>query len=201
MRTIVITGGTGDLGSVVVPRLAREYRCHVVTRGASDAAKVKTSDNVTTVEGLDGVRKLGPVYALVHLVGGFTMSSERDDFLRMFDTNVMPFVDTLDATTLEDGGRVVAVSAAISLTRPASLKAYVMTKSALNALVEMTAQELKPRGITVNAVLPGTMNTPGNLGSAKPEQLVPTVRVAETIAVLLSDQAAAITGQLVAITV
>lgn len=178
MRNVVITGGTGDLGSVVVPRLEREYRCILLRRGERWVIDE-------------------PVYALVHLAGGFAAGSSADDFAKMFETNVFTAVKAVDATAphLQDGGRIVAISSVATVGKPAGLAAYVAAKSALNAFIETLAKDLAERQITANAILPAAMDTPANAGQ---EKLVPRAQVAETIAFLLSDAASRITGQLIA---
>lgn len=199
MRTLVITGGTGDLGSVVVPRLARDYRCLVVYRTPASFAKLSPHENVRGVASFEEVTE--PVFALVHLAGAFAMGGSPDDFAKMLDVNVMPAVRAVDAVAphLEDGGRIVAISSVATLTHPKGVAAYTAAKSAVNALIQTAAKELAPRRITANALLPASMDTPANVAGTPREQLVPTAHVAETIAFLLSDEAAHITGQLIAL--
>jgi NAD(P)-dependent dehydrogenase (short-subunit alcohol dehydrogenase family) len=200
MRTIIITGGTGDLGHGVLPRLVRDYRCAVVYR-SEDSWRRLTSVIDAPLIGLDSLDRVGevaPIHGLVHLAGGFTESNAPDDFVGMFETNVMPLVRALLAVLphIADGGRVVAISAAASLTNPAGLGAYTTSKAALNSLIETTAKDLEPRRITANAVLPTILDTPPNRKSMSPGKLVPLDHIAETIAFLLSEAAANVTGQL-----
>ena len=181
MKTLVITGGTGALGSVVVPRLEREYRC-VLLRRDDDPKKV--------------IAAAAPVYGLVHLAGGFAAGSvvESDDgqWSSMIAANLLSFVAAARAAIphLERGGRIVAISARASIAKPAGLSAYVASKSALNATIEVLAKELKESGIAVNALLPDTLQSRGLQG-------VPMENVAEAIAFLLSDEARNISGALI----
>jgi NAD(P)-dependent dehydrogenase (short-subunit alcohol dehydrogenase family) len=80
------------------------------------------------------------------------------------------------------------------------MAAYVASKSALNAYIEVLANELRPRRITANAIAPSALATPAMLQTMAPELLVPLERVGETIAFLLSDSAASITGQVLELT-
>lgn len=206
MKTILVTGGNGDLGQAVLPRLLDDYRCAVVYRSQESwtglITRIGHSNRLDGIRSLDEVSRFAPLYGLVSLVGGFTAESREDDFRRMFDTNVIPAVKALSTALpiMEDGGRAVFISAAISLTKPSGLAAYIASKAALNALVEVTAKEQRARGITVNAVLPGTLATDQNRSTTDPGKLVPLEHVADTIAFLLSEPAANITGQLIVMT-
>lgn len=168
MKSLLITGGTGHLGHAVLERFSREYRCLVATR--TEFPKVET------------------IYGVLHLAGAFNLGSSIDDFSKMLDANLMSGVRAIEAVRekIEEGGRIVAISSMASKTTPAGLAAYAAAKSALNAYIEVLAKELQPRRITANALLPNTLGPSG----------IPYQRVAETIAFLLSDTAAAISGQL-----
>jgi NAD(P)-dependent dehydrogenase (short-subunit alcohol dehydrogenase family) len=203
MKTVLITGGTGDLGRAVLPRLLDDYRCAVVYRSEESWAGLVTrighSNRLDGLRSLEEASRVAPLHALVHLAGGFTAESREEDFRQMFETNVIPATRSL-ATALpliEDGGRAVFISAAISLTKPAGLAAYVSSKAALNALVEVTAKEQRSREITVNAILPSTLATDQNKATNPSDKLVPLENVAETVAFLLSDAGASVTGQLI----
>jgi len=80
--------------------------------------------------------------------------------------------------------------------------AYTVSKSAVIALTLALAQEERPHGIAVNAVLPSTMDTPANRGAmpdADRSGWVSTDAVADVIAYLSSDGAAAMSGACVAV--
>ena len=105
---------------------------------------------------------------------------------------------------LPDGrGRIVNIGANSALKAGAGVGAYTASKAGVMRLTESLAEELKPRGITVNALLPSIIDTPPNRADmpdadfdrwVKPEQL------AEVIVFLLSDAASAITGALIPVT-
>jgi NAD(P)-dependent dehydrogenase (short-subunit alcohol dehydrogenase family) len=201
MQTVVVIGATGDLGRGVVPRLARDYRLVVVYREAELFARLQDENGgaLTGYASLDRVAEAAPIHGLVHLAGGFTTGSAAADFAKMFNINVLPFAQAVEAVAphLSERGRIVAISSAASLTRPAGLAAYSASKAALNAAVETIAKDLRPRRITANALLPTTLDTPANRASMRPDQLVPLERIAESIAFLLSEGAQNVTGQLI----
>jgi len=200
MKTILITGGTGDLGHAVVPRILRDHRCIVVyrSRDAFDklVAQIGDSDRLS---GIAQDEDPGPIDGLVMLAGGFAAGGGAEDFTKMLEVNLLTAVRAVTAALphLADGGRIVAVSSSAAVNKPAGLAAYAVAKASLVTYIQILAKELKKRRITANALAPGAMDTPGNRGSMKAEGLVPRAHVAETIAYLLSDEASEITGQLV----
>lgn len=181
MKTLLLTGASGGLGTEVVAYLSREYRCIPVGRGEAPPDE--------------------RVYGAVLLAGAFAMAATLDTFANMLDANLMSAVRVIEATRsrIEDGGRIVAISSAASLTKPGGMAAYVASKAALNAYIEALSRELHPRRITVNALLPTALDTPAMRKSAPRESLVPLERVSETIAFLLRPEAQAVTGQLIAL--
>ncbi|HJT17599.1 MAG TPA: SDR family oxidoreductase [Thermoanaerobaculia bacterium] len=172
MKTLLLTGGTGHLGRIVVDRLSSDYRCVLLGRN-------ETPD-------------VDRVYGIVQLAGAFAMGSNIELFNTMLDSNLLSAVRAIEPLRdkIEDGGRIVAISSIASRTAPAGLAAYAVAKAALNTYVEVLAKDLKSRRITVNALLPTTLGADG----------VPYERVAEMIAFLLSEPAASLTGQLIAMT-
>jgi NAD(P)-dependent dehydrogenase (short-subunit alcohol dehydrogenase family) len=75
--------------------------------------------------------------------------------------------------------------------------AYTASKAGVQRLTESLGEELKDRGITVNAVLPGTIDTPRNradMPDADFSRWVAPEAIAEVIVFLASDAARAVTG-------
>ena len=172
MKSLLITGATGNLGHAVVARFQNEYRCIAVARGETP--------------------KIDSVFGVLHLAGAFAMGSKPEDFEKMLDASVMSGVRVIESVRdkIEDGGRIVAISSIASLTRPAGMAAYAVAKSALNTYIEILAKELQKRRITANALLPSTLGEGG----------VPLEHVHAAISYLLGDDASGITGQLIALT-
>jgi len=199
MRTLVITGGTGGLGTEVVRRLSRDYRCIVFGHAQVD---------LTSEESVRGAfADAGEIYGLIHLVGGWAGGSARETSLETWSKMI-----ALNATAaflairgalphISNPGRIIAISSIATLDVDAGSAAYTVAKSALNALIQVIAAEERANGITANAILPESMATPAMLESSDASKLVPLARVAETIAFLLSDDAAGTSGTLIPIRV
>lgn len=100
-------------------------------------------------------------------------------------------------------GSLCAVGALAALKAPGQMGAYAASKSAVLRLVESYADELRGTGLRVNAVMPGTIDTPQNraaMPDADPRAWVQPAEIASVIGFLLSDAARAVTGALVPVT-
>lgn len=198
MRTLVITGGTGGLGTEVVRRLSRDYRCLVLGHEEVDLTDETSLRNA--------FEKCGEIYGLVHLVGGWAGGTVRDTSLDTW-SNMLTLNTTASFLAVRGAlphitspGRIIAVSSLATLHPAGGNAAYTVAKSALNALVQVLAAEERKNRITVNAILPDSMATPAMLrDNADVSKLVPLDRVAETIAFLLSDAAQGTSGVLLPI--
>jgi NAD(P)-dependent dehydrogenase (short-subunit alcohol dehydrogenase family) len=97
-------------------------------------------------------------------------------------------------------GSLVAVGSQAAETGGAGMAAYAVSKSALHALVRVLALENRERGVRVNAVLPGTIDTAANrsaMPAADRSSWTPPEAIARTIAFLLSPDSAPVSGALV----
>jgi NAD(P)-dependent dehydrogenase (short-subunit alcohol dehydrogenase family) len=156
VRTLLVTGATGDLGAVVLPRLLQDYRCVALYRSEESWRRLAKHPNLVGIPKLDDVRSHAPIFALVNLAGGFRAGSSPEDFAAMFETNVMPTVQAVQAARphFEESGRVIAISSMASLTKPKGLAAYSASKAALNAFIETLAKEMP-----AHVLLPETIDT------------------------------------------
>ena len=99
------------------------------------------------------------------------------------------------------GGRIVNIGAGAAVAKSgAGMGAYTASKSGVLKLTEALAEELKDHGITVNAILPSTIDTPANradMPNADFTRWVAPRDIANVIVFLLTDQARAVTGALI----
>ncbi|MGY5124506.1 SDR family oxidoreductase [Streptomyces nigrescens] len=140
------------------------------------------------------------------------VTAEDFDLLFAVNTKAPFFIAQQALPRLRDGGRIINTST--GLTRGAAkpeLIAYAMTKGAIDVFTSTLAKDLGPRGITVNAVAPGAVNTDMNAGWLQGEanaaarqrvrEISPLGRIADPtdigdiVAFLASDDSRWVTGQ------
>jgi NAD(P)-dependent dehydrogenase (short-subunit alcohol dehydrogenase family) len=222
-RVIVVTGATGNVGAAVLEAVAaRGARIVAVDRqperlrmaiaplgAAAEILPVAVEDLADAAEceamAQRALDRFGRIDGLAHTVGAFAAAplpdAAPDLWERMFRLNLLTtlgaFRAVLPAMRSVGRGSLVAIGAGAALRAPAGLAAYAASKSALLRLVESAAEELKSEGVRVNAVLPGTVDTPQNraaMPGADHAAWATPQEVAEAIAFLLSDAAGGITG-------
>jgi NAD(P)-dependent dehydrogenase (short-subunit alcohol dehydrogenase family) len=117
------------------------------------------------------IARFGRLDIVVHTVGGFAGGqsiAETDDatFQRMFDLNLNSTFyllrAVLPAMRKTGNGRIIAIGSRAALDPGVGVGAYSASKAAMVSLIRTVALENKDAGITANAILPGTMDTPGN---------------------------------------
>jgi NAD(P)-dependent dehydrogenase (short-subunit alcohol dehydrogenase family) len=214
-RRIVVTGGTGALGSAVVTvLLGGGAECYVSCLDQSELRHFShlKDERVRIVEGIDladeaAVARLyspfaagNPLWASIHIAGGFAMNpvekTTADEFAQMWQTNAATcFLCCREAVKAirasPAGGRIVNVAARPGLIPEmgAGMIAYTASKAAVAAITRALGAELAPEGIWVNAVAPGIMDTPANRRSmpkADYSKWPKVEEVAATIAFLAS---------------
>ena len=165
----------------------------------------------------DTVEKFGGIDGLVYNVGigvgdPWLAGVKADQWDRVFAVNLRGAMLTLKAAlpVMADGGSIVLISSIASMRPGSRLPAYDASKAALGGLMRHAGIEGERRGIRVNIVAPGLMDTSigraataGRPGRAKTQ--VPLGRqgtgweTAYAALFLLSDEAAYITGQTLAV--
>jgi NAD(P)-dependent dehydrogenase (short-subunit alcohol dehydrogenase family) len=214
-RVVLITGAKGGLGNFVSERfLAAGAQVVGVSRSIKDsdfpnprftATSADLSDDHAVRSLVAGiVQRFGRLDTVAHIAGGFRggkslTETDDDTFEAMFSLNVKAFFNIARAAVpnMKNGGRIVAVASRNALEPSPNAAAYAASKAALVSLVRSLAGETKGRGITVNAVLPGTMDTSANrmaIPNADTSKWVPPAKVAEVVYWLASDAAEHVSG-------
>jgi NAD(P)-dependent dehydrogenase (short-subunit alcohol dehydrogenase family) len=195
---VVVTGGTGALGQALIAALrAANAVCHIPNLIAAelDHFPYSADPGVHIVRGVDLAEEaavtrfyqgLPPLWASIHLAGGFAMTpigeTSAADFVAQFRMNALScFLCSAAAVAAfrarqapgpggARGGRIVNVSArpALEPRLGAGMVGYTASKAAVAALTQALAQELTDEQIWVNAVAPSVLDTPANR-AAMPE--------------------------------
>lgn len=210
----IVTGVSGNLGSAVVKRLradgfhvASVERSRVTFEGKA-LSDIDLANADSTRAAFARIAALGPALrAVVHTVGAFrqgaplTAASDAD-FDELFRTNVLTTVHVLQAALAlmlpQNAGRIAAVASLDALAGGAGRAAYAATKAAQLRTLESAAADVRATRITVNTVLPATMDTPANraaLPNVDPATWVSVDEVANVLAFLVSDAASGLHGQ------
>jgi NAD(P)-dependent dehydrogenase (short-subunit alcohol dehydrogenase family) len=184
-RHVVVTGGTGALGSAVVSALVETGAiCHVPFIDAAEADRFALRDHaqVSLIPDIElteeeavarlyaGVPRL---WGSIHIAGGFAMApvgkTAKSDLMQQVDINLVTAFLCCSAavnamTRIGAGGRIVNVATrpALEWRAGAGMAAYTASKAAVAALTVALAEEVVQSGILVNAVAPSTMDTPAN---------------------------------------
>ena len=185
---------------------ALALRCNV-----ADAGEVKAMMDTALAE-------FGRIDILVNNAGitrdGLLMMMKEEDFDAVLDTNLKGAFLCMKAATRtmmkQRYGRIVNLSSVVGLRGNAGQVNYAASKAGVIGMTKSAAKELASRGITVNAVAPGFIDTdmtaslPENartalLSSIPVGRLGAAEEVAKAVAFLASDDAAYVTGQVLAI--
>ncbi|MGH8042185.1 MAG: SDR family oxidoreductase [Rudaea sp.] len=221
-KRIVVTGAFGALGVTMVEaavaagaRVAAIDRAAVPTSvraGVTAIGNVDLADSTAAKTAIDDAAKaLGGLDGLVNIAGTFRWETLVDGSLDTWDllyrinlrTAVAASKAAIPHLAASGAGRIVNISAAGSIKAAAGMGAYAASKSGVARLTEALAEELKDRGITVNAVLPSIIDTAPNradMPKADFSRWVTPAQLAGVIVFLLSDRASAITGALLPVT-
>lgn len=185
-RLVIVTGGTGALGSAVAQHVINHGgRVAIPAMDDTDVTRsdVAGHDRAEVVVAGDLADEANAVrfynehavglFASVHVAGGFAYAPIADAdaaiFEKQFRMNAMTCYNACRAAIrlmreAGNGGRIVNIAAkpALHPHEGANMAAYTASKAAVVGLTGALAEEVKPDGIWVNAVVPSIMDTPTN---------------------------------------
>ena len=228
-KVAVVTGASRGIGAAIARELAvagmyvvinycgseekaQELKTEIEQNGGEASIyKCDVSDNVACKE---LIAEYGHLDVLVNNAGitrdGLLMRMSEEDFDAVLDTNLKGAFHTIQAVSRQmlkqRSGRIVNISSVVGVSGNAGQANYAASKAGIIGLTKAVAKELGSRGITVNAVAPGFIDT--DMTQSLPEKVVEATlaqiplgkfgepeQVAKAVAFLASEDASYITGQ------
>ena len=212
-KVIVVTGAAGALGQAMC-HVAQNKQAIVIGLDVVKADSLANTDHYHTVNLLAineiqaVLNNIDRIDALVNVAGGFSMGEDAFDlesphWQRMFDLNVNTMRNAtavvIPKMLAQEKGAIINIGALGALKGEGTMSAYCASKSVVMRMTESLSEEVKEKGINVNAVLPSIIDTQANreaMPTANFAQWVTPEKLAEVIYFLTTDQASAIHGAL-----
>lgn len=188
-RSVLVLGGSRGIGAAIVRRFASEGASVVFSyAGSPDAAAQLSAETGSVAVQADSadrdavtklVRDSGPLDIVIVNAGialfGDALEQDSDAVDRLFRINIhAPYHAAVEAARqMPDGGRIIVIGSVNGDRMPvAGMAAYAVSKSALQGLARGLARDFGPRGITVNVVQPGPIDTDANPESGPMKELM-----------------------------
>lgn len=228
-QVVIVTGAVGRLGAVIARTLRRQQaRTVLVDRqherlkhaygDAADARQhllvgdvdLSTPDGAAAVVA-QALERFGRIDTLVNTVGAFrggksVLDDEWATWRYLIEANVQTTLNmcraVLPTLLRQCRGRIINVASRAALSGVDGLSAYCASKAAVVRLTESLSAEVRCRGVNVNCVLPGTLDTPENrhaMPDANRRDWVALDALADAILLLATDAARAIHGAAIAV--
>ena len=234
LKRALVTGGSGGIGSAICRRLAADgfsvivhANSHLATAqavaasiaadgGQAQAVAFDVTDASATAAALESLLEQGPIQVLVNNAGihddAVFPGMQLSQWQRVLDVSLNGFFHVTQPLTLPmirtRWGRIITITSVAAVAGNRGQVNYSAAKGALHAATKSLALEVASRGITVNAVAPGIIDTAMSNSSFSAdviERMVPMKRagradeVADLVGFLASERAAYISGQVISI--
>ncbi len=233
-KVAIVTGASKGIGAAVAKSLAASGASVIVNYASSKEGAQKVVDSITAAGGKAlavkgdvskaaearavveaAIQNYGRLDVLVNNAGVYDMKPleeiTEEHFHTIFNINVLGLLLISKEATkhLGPGGSIVNIGSAVSRIAPPGSAVYTATKSAVDGITGVLSRELGPKGVRVNSINPGMVETEGAhtagfIGSSFQDQLVaqtPLGRIGQpqdiaSIATFLAtDDAGWLTGQ------
>lgn len=225
-RRALVTGGSGAIGAAICRALARdgfEVIVHANTRlqaaqtiareiGSQHAVAFDVADAAESRKAIEAILEAGPIQVLVNNAGlhddAAFPAMRREQWQGVIDVALNGFFNVTQPLVMPmvrtRWGRIISITSVTAEIGNRGQVNYAAAKGALHSASRSLARELGSRGITVNCVSPGLIDTPMSAAAFPKdfvERAIPLARmgtpddVAAAVSFLASDGAAYITGQ------
>ena len=234
MKNALVTGGSGGIGAAICRRLAADG-CHVYIHahhglqaaqtladticadgGSAQVLVFDVTDSAAVADVLTPLIENQPIQILVNNAGIHEdvvfPGMQAEQWRSVIDVSLNGFFNVTQPLMMpmirSRWGRIINLSSISALTGNAGQVNYSAAKGALNSATKSLAREVASRGITVNAVAPGIIDTPMSESAFDAQEIariVPMKRagtpteVADLIGFLASTQSSYISGQIISI--
>ena len=234
MKRALVTGASGGIGSAIASRLAHDGYFVIVHAnsnlataqtlvtqivaegGQAQAVAFDLTDAAATQAVLETLLEQGPIQVLVNNAGihddAVFPGMQLAQWQRVIDVSLNGFFHVTHPLMMPmirtRWGRIINITSVTAVLGNRGQVNYAAAKGALHSATKSLALEVASRGITVNAVAPGIIETAmsnSSFDAAAISQMVPMKRagrpeeVADLVGFLASDRAAYITGQVISI--
>ena len=223
-KVVLVTGASGSLGGAVVRGFQAAGARLILADRAADrlpslfpdlagspdhmlCGVVDATDPDSVQHWVDrAIARFGRIDVLANTIGGYKAgalthetSLETWDFMLGLNARTAFIISraVLPQMLTHGAGRIIHTAARAALAGTANHSAYNASKAVVIRLVESMAAEYKQQGVTVNCVLPGTIDTPQNradMPDADWNKWVPPAAIADAFVFLATDAASHITG-------
>lgn len=178
-KSVLVIGGSRGIGAAIVRRFAAEGASvtfsYVGSLEAATQLAAETGSKTVQADSADRdavinlVRESGPLDILVVNSGialiGDALEQDSDAVDRLFRINIhAPYHAAVEAARqMPDGGRIIIIGSVNGDRMPLpGMASYAVSKSALQGMARGLARDFGPRGITINIVQPGPIDTDAN---------------------------------------
>ncbi|WP_334175863.1 SDR family oxidoreductase [Pseudoxanthobacter sp.] len=178
-KSVLVLGGSRGIGAAIVRRFAQDGAKVTFTYAGSEAAagqlaaeagaRAVRTDSADRDAVIASVRESGPLDVLVVNAGigifGDALEQDPDAIDRLFRINIhAPYHAAVEAARhMPEGGRIIIIGSVNGDRMPVpGMASYAVSKSALQGLARGLARDFGPRGITINVVQPGPIDTDAN---------------------------------------